>query len=1075
MSYPKYIYDYPIGEDLFEGKSQEKVASNIVDYIKENSESKKRVVGIDGEWGSGKSNVIEIIRKKTENNFHIYTFDAWGHQEDLTRRTFLEELTDDLIKHDLLTVKWSEKLKSKLATNKVITTKNTPEFNSLLVGLVLLVLLSPLIKITFEYILVKSSWDFPGLFSLIFTLLFVVLAFGVCWFFGDKENKPSLGKLFFLYKGQQIKTTKHETITSLEPSVREFRNILREIIGGLKKPQKLIYVFDNMDRLPVNKVKEIWSSIHTFFSEADADKLNSWVLIPYDEKHICKVFSDEENRDNELTVSYIQKTFTIVFRIAPPILSDWKKYFEGRFKEAFNYNPPPQEQLANLFDYLHDDFTIKPRQIIDYINNIVALHKQWANTIPLRYYALFTLTKKEILENPVKVIIEKSFIKKVDSIFAGDKNLEKYIASLVFNVDKEKADEVLLRRSIEKTLRGEGNLGELSNHPAFITVLDSCFYNSEVDVENSIYEFDKLPEAIKDGKGFDKYWKKLTLLFISSEIKFPDCKPFYKKLFINLSSEDLKIQLLESTLTKINSYKVDNKLLFIGAKYSEIVDDFDKFFKDNEIKINVFDFCPEVGFEPNDYIEFVNSCNYDYLDYSVTCDEDEINATLIETLPVEIINYSKFIKTTKVEYDYTELKEKVEENIKTLTVSVPNYQDSITSLYDTYYVLSTDKPLSAKIPTNQIWQIYTNNLNHAKNIDMALSLLSDKTNRPTYIGHKHIVNLFNKTENAENAASIAEYYMTYAELIDLTLSNSSPLMQAIIKKITYKSYGVSTMSIKSVIGKYDLINSKIIKDDKDYRKEFLSRLNGWKRFYPDVFEKNTVQDFISSSFIKDCLLIDNDITAMTLSKVNDFIIDSSYESWKEAFENSDDNYLFSALRNVISINKNSFTKLPDNALNAYKDSIISFAKSNNIPSDVGSWDDILEYFDARRLKIPYKEIRDFFIYSPENVNTEAVLFLEKGLFLHGGLNDKDKVDDVIRKILIPCINDKSIFDDVIVRNKQSVVNIVKSSNEHKEDIYDAFRSINNDDNKESIAFFASNLSFPLVKEVIEEEKQEIDE
>jgi len=136
MDYPKYLYDYPLGEDLFEGKSQEKVADNIVSFLKENIKSKKRVVGIDGEWGAGKSNVIEIIRKKTKEDFHIFTFDAWGHQEDLTRRAFLEELTDDLIKNELLSSKWSEKLNSKLATNKITTTQNIPEFNPTLVVLV---------------------------------------------------------------------------------------------------------------------------------------------------------------------------------------------------------------------------------------------------------------------------------------------------------------------------------------------------------------------------------------------------------------------------------------------------------------------------------------------------------------------------------------------------------------------------------------------------------------------------------------------------------------------------------------------------------------------------------------------------------------------------------------------------------------------------------------------------------------------------------------------------------------------------------------------------------------------------
>ena len=60
---PNYISSSPSGEDLFEGKSHEKISNTIFELIKEKS-LPNNVVGIEGKWGSGKSNVVSILNKK---------------------------------------------------------------------------------------------------------------------------------------------------------------------------------------------------------------------------------------------------------------------------------------------------------------------------------------------------------------------------------------------------------------------------------------------------------------------------------------------------------------------------------------------------------------------------------------------------------------------------------------------------------------------------------------------------------------------------------------------------------------------------------------------------------------------------------------------------------------------------------------------------------------------------------------------------------------------------------------------------------------------------------------------------
>ena len=67
--FPKFISNHPSGKDLFYGKSQERVASSIAEYIKseegKNENGKiPNIIGLEGNWGSGKSNLIRILKEK---------------------------------------------------------------------------------------------------------------------------------------------------------------------------------------------------------------------------------------------------------------------------------------------------------------------------------------------------------------------------------------------------------------------------------------------------------------------------------------------------------------------------------------------------------------------------------------------------------------------------------------------------------------------------------------------------------------------------------------------------------------------------------------------------------------------------------------------------------------------------------------------------------------------------------------------------------------------------------------------------------------------------------------------------
>ena len=101
----QYLSIWPSGEDLTGLKPQkaisDAIAQHIVGYDDEHYEggAMPRVVGLEGKWGSGKSNVIKRlgVDKSLTNNYHLIEFDAWAYQEDEYRISLMEHITNKLL------------------------------------------------------------------------------------------------------------------------------------------------------------------------------------------------------------------------------------------------------------------------------------------------------------------------------------------------------------------------------------------------------------------------------------------------------------------------------------------------------------------------------------------------------------------------------------------------------------------------------------------------------------------------------------------------------------------------------------------------------------------------------------------------------------------------------------------------------------------------------------------------------------------------------------------------------------------------------------------------------------------
>ena len=339
--YPQFIQNKPCGIDKFDGCSQERLAKTIARHFRQNDTLNEesalpRIIGIEGVWGSGKSNVVKMLEKELADGYYFFEYDAWGHQEDLQRRSILELLTCKLIDDKILSgntaitikgggkksVTWSEKLKYLLARKTETVTEKYPLISNGMVAAFLVAILTPIFTfIAYAIKPVNTTWLFSVL-SIIIASLPVLSALIIWWVAYHKNHKYGLSYLLAIYQDKVENDVCYETLSEDEPTVYEFKAWMQDISDFIKNKHKLVLVFDNMDRLPAEKVKELWSSIHTFF--ADSGFENIWAVIPFDETHLACAFGNEsEEQTKQLTRYFINKTFPVVYRVAPPVITDY--------------------------------------------------------------------------------------------------------------------------------------------------------------------------------------------------------------------------------------------------------------------------------------------------------------------------------------------------------------------------------------------------------------------------------------------------------------------------------------------------------------------------------------------------------------------------------------------------------------------------------------------------------------------------------------------------------------------------------------------------------------------------------
>ncbi len=1039
IKHPKFLSNSPLGDDLFEGQSQKTIADCISELLLNDDSCK--IIGIDGQWGSGKSNLVQIIQKTVSDRYFTFIYDAWGHQEDLQRRSILEELTEaltysgDKTKPVLNPQKWKDtKLKQLLAKTREVETKSIPGLGLgiILAGLVLV--LTPLFSVVADIVPEQCIWWRIGITVAPFALL--IICFLIRWAISrEKSPKKVLMSFFYLYQGKQSEETTYETISEDEPSVKRFRSWMSEISEDLGE-KKLLLVFDNMDRLPPAKVQELWSSIHTFFAEAAYPNIR--VIVPFDRTHIKTAFKtdgDDNERQQCFGDDFINKTFNVVFRVSPPILSDWKNYFNLKWNEALGeIDADEYDKVLQVFDALCASVT--PREIVAFINEYVSIKLASQNyIIPGRYIALFICAKDKILSRQNDEILNPTYLGNLAFLYQEDQDLPKYIAALTYQINPEKAIQVAYTRSLSAAL--DGNDSEtviaISKIKEFSSILGNIISNLN-DYENVILALAKVSDESFPASIWDSIAAKI------SSAKCVDQKVKQSHLILIDKISDKK-KVVEEIIRDF--YEAEK---FVSVDFVESLHKIEKVYGDD-----VFNLLSEKKVAAGDFVQSLNKTKNDHSKYKITCPIEEIDQYLAD-LTIEQLADISFIAY----YDEAE-KEKLTKYIESLETKRASAETKV----DTLHTLITrqkevERPISQLVSDSWIY-------NHCVKLKedpasysgLYYDLIAMRLARGNSFTSTHVPSFAetmkqNHDHFAEQVASQVECYIDFGSyLLGLEYFHTSPLYVNVAKKIINGGYGVSRANIESLIVNFD----KIVNWSGVEKGKLLQRFDNWSRHIDSITIENVNQIPISFFEVSFSNVEKYEIAKHCIDTATAYLSSLSEQDWEEAFKTSN-SYVF-RLSNTIRY------QFSESAKKAFDATLREIALGESPIVNKILYKKRLDIIVASggNLASIFNAILDIFI-KQNKITPELFGFFAEWLFAYAQLNKKGALNAMFLSIVLA--NDTCL--NLIIQNKEKLPGIMaRATKEDKVIFIDNILALKSTHRKKAFRDFLKYLKLDKLK------------
>lgn len=1065
IEYPRFIPTTPSGIDKFEGGSQKRLSETIAQHFQKNDllgeNALPRIIGIEGEWGSGKSNVVKMLREQLKGKYYFFEYDAWGHQEDLQRRSILELLTQELVKNNFLVgetivefkngetkkVTWPDKLKYLLARKSEAESLTYPRVSGGMVAAFLVTVLTPV----FTYISytikptegTDPTWEHTAFSILIalFPLIISLIVWGIAYLCSNK--KYGLSYLLAIYQGSVKRNRTYEVLNVDEPTVYEFKKWMQYISDYIEtnNAPKLVIVFDNMDRLPSEKVKELWSSIHTFF--ADGGFKNIWAIIPFDEKHLSCAFGNEKEDNSfarEVTKLFIKKTFPIVYRVAPPVITDYKIVFDKLFVEAFGTSVDfdSRETINRVFRIEKPSTNV--RDIISFINEMVALKQEWGESISIENIALFCLEKEQILKDPVNEILSGSYLLNTNSIIDNSIQLQSEMAALVYGVAVEHAQQIPLKKYIENCInKGYGydinQYAESNVH--FDMVLKYVVENMDTaSVDKIIYCLDKLT---RESPSIRSLWKYLARKKLAVPIEKQEFSMEYKALLLHLDSDmqNIIISRLYQEILHFTDFK--------GAYYFNALYEMDQFIKENGLSCDFRSIIQEKEVTPSTFIEFVQAANREQIVFSDHEDTIMCDGYRIKTNSESLDNYLAELKFNHIDvlraikksssYGFPKLLQAVTDCVEEQIVN----KNNAGVIFATYRILSKNKRLLEEtLNLSLINQIYSDLESDGKDIQHSgyYDFVAMK------IANNQPVSLIEGGE-IKYVADVIDYYIDYGVLLLKSLTFSSSLLTELLAYMVENNLGWNLL-LTEVLPKFEEIKEEINVTDE----ALLNNLSNWD--FESIGKDNITEYVPNASFYAVTSRVDNALSKHINQVAIEALSEESVDSLYSQRMNLKDYWIV-----VISYLLDKMDSLPDNLVEFCKKIFRDIASGSQDPIQLPDYlKAMINRLDNRGIISTIIDIRNRFCNGVQAINPTKFQFFESYFRLYGSLIET--AVSVVNQIMLPVIEDEACRS-LILQHQDFYINLINKAGDSSFEIKKRFREMITPDSSSELVDFVETI------------------
>ena len=517
------VDDAPAREDLL--GSHEPIAVALHELI--TSEPGGRTIGLEGGWGSGKSTVVRLLDERMSGpDTHVVVFDAWAHEGDPLRRSFLEELIESLAaKEWIKRGAWHERREKLAKRLRVERTRPVPQIatRGVVAGAVVAIaaMLAPLGAALLNAGLttdMRLAWMAGAAVS----ASPIVLVLGALGWLLLRRRPGAVGTPWLsLFAVQYVTESDRETIETPDPTSIEFEATFKDLMCdalGSCPTRRLVLVVDNLDRVAAEDARSVWATLQTFLHHPqdrhEAWLASIWVMLPYDRAGIERLWDGS----TAAAESFIEKSIQVQFEVPLPLLTDWREYLESIVRSALPEHDADCYAVYRLYQYrlAREGRAPSPRELKRYVNRIGTLHRRWQDDLPfasLAYYASLGRSG-----GVVAAELRDDQLPEAGVVPLLGEDVGRHLAAIAFHTDPERALQLLLGPQIERALtqQEDDGLGVLVDRPGFWeALLQSSFVQAPPWVPPSLLLAATRLQQIPEKQRPDAEWREVSSLLAS--------------------------------------------------------------------------------------------------------------------------------------------------------------------------------------------------------------------------------------------------------------------------------------------------------------------------------------------------------------------------------------------------------------------------------------------------------------------------------------------------------------------------------------------------------------------------------